>query len=347
MSKIRSSFILILFAQASCLMIGLWIHQRLTIAISNEANSVATTSKLANVPNLEDTKENPSAAQVEDRRQQGFSLFPSCVTFVWVLILQGVATHFLLHKFESAHENETQKHYHNSLSKTRELLQTRDAVIFGLAQLAESRDSDTGQHLERIALYSNRLANGVRNDPRFSKKASPSFVRLIGISSALHDIGKVAIADSILLKPGPLTESETLSMQCHAEKGAECIEKIEKRLGKCNFLEMAKEIAQSHHEHWDGQGYPNQIYGEEIPLAARIVAIADVYDALRSRRAYKSAMGHDESVEIISRQSGKQFDPAIVEIFLKMKNQFYEISESFGSSPEFQMHDFKMQSIIA
>ncbi|MDG2470939.1 MAG: HD domain-containing protein [Pirellulaceae bacterium] len=149
-----------------------------------------------------------------------------------MLILQDVATHSLLHKFEPAHENETQKHYHNSLSKIRELLQTRDAVIFGLAQLAESRDSDTGQHLERIAIYSNRLANGVRNDPRFSKKASPSLVRLIGISSALHDIGKVAIADSILLKPGPLTESETLSMQYHAEKGAECIEKIEKRLGK-------------------------------------------------------------------------------------------------------------------
>ena len=130
---------------------------------------------------------------------------------------------------------------------------------------------------------------------------------MIGISSALHDIGKVALEDSVLLKPGELTSSERFKMQLHVEVGAESIREIERRLGTSNFLEMAREIANSHHERWDGAGYPTGLAGENIPLAARIVAIADVYDALSARRVYKEPFPHSECVEIIRREAGRQF----------------------------------------
>jgi response regulator RpfG family c-di-GMP phosphodiesterase len=145
----------------------------------------------------------------------------------------------------------------------------------------------------------------------------------------LHDIGKVALEDSVLLKPGELTSNERFRMQLHVEVGAESIREIERRLGTSNFLEMAREIANSHHERWDGSGYPAGLAGEQIPLAARIVAIADVYDALSARRVYKEAFPHSECVEIIRKEAGKQFDPELVRIFLVAAPQFEEIARRF------------------
>jgi response regulator RpfG family c-di-GMP phosphodiesterase len=199
-------------------------------------------------------------------------------------------------------------------------------VIFGLAKLAESRDPDTGHHLERIALYSTRIAQAVRRHPKFRDVVTAQFVRTIGISSALHDIGKVGVEDAILLKPGLLTDAERHRIQVHAALGGDCIRQIERRLGNSTFLSMAREIALYHHERWDGQGYPHGLKAEDIPLAARIVSIADVYDALSVKRVYKEALPHEVCIDKIRREAGKQFDPDLVEVFLSIEPQIAEIS---------------------
>ena len=214
-----------------------------------------------------------------------------------------------------------------SLQRYGDLLRTRDAVIFGLAKLTESRDRDTGNHLERIAVYSTRLATTLRRNPRYRRQLSPAFVKLIGISTALHDIGKVGIEDSILLKPGQFEEQERLVMQMHAAIGGKCIREIESQLGRSNFLQMAREIAFCHHERWDGTGYPKGLAGDEIPLAARIVAVADVYDALAAKRVYKPAFPHGKCVEMIRAEAGKQFDPAVVDAFLEVEAEFRAIAQ--------------------
>lgn len=211
-----------------------------------------------------------------------------------------------------------------------ELVRTRDAVIFGLAKLAESRDTDTGYHLERISAYSTRLAQAMRRDPRFRTQISAQFIRDIGVCSALHDIGKVGVEDSILLKPGSLTPVERRRMQEHARIGAECISQIESRLGQANFLETAREIALLHHEKWDGSGYPQGLSGNSIPLSARVVALADVYDALSVERCYKQPIAHEKCVEIIRGEAGKHFDPGIVDIFLQIQSEFERIRDTYA-----------------
>ena len=153
---------------------------------------------------------------------------------------------------------------------------------------------------------------------------------MIGVNAALHDIGKVGIEDAILLKPGKLTADERRRMQEHTTIGERCLAEIERRLGACNFLQMARDIVLCHQERWDGSGYPNGLMKTRIPLAARIVAIADVYDALASRRVYKPALPHEECVAIIRAEAGKQFDPEMVETFLKVEKTFREINRRYG-----------------
>jgi putative two-component system response regulator len=211
-------------------------------------------------------------------------------------------------------------------------------VIFGLAKLSDSRDPDTGDHLERISYYSSTLAAALRQHPDFRNDITPTFIRLIGISSALHDIGKVGVEDAILRKPGPLTLEERELMTRHTRIGEECLREIERRLGTSNFLQMAREIAASHHERWDGTGYPQGLAAEDIPLSARIVAIADVYDALSSKRVYKAPLSHEECVSTIAAEAGKHFDPRLVQVFLEIESSFRNISrhlkpEEAGDSP--------------
>jgi len=205
----------------------------------------------------------------------------------------------------------------------RELMRTRNAVIFGLAKLAESRDNDTGEHLDRIRKYveiiSSDLANHVAD-------LDEEFTRNISLASSLHDIGKVGIPDSILLKPGRLTPEERSMMQIHTVIGGECLDAIHARLGDNPFMHMARQIAYYHHERWDGNGYPHQLKEYDIPLVARIVAVADVYDALTSKRPYKRAMSHLESRAIIVAGSGSQFDPEVVAAFLRHEHEFEAIS---------------------
>ncbi len=210
--------------------------------------------------------------------------------------------------------------------RTRALTKTRDAVIFGLAKLAESRDSDTGEHLERISLFSTELAATVE---RRAGNSHSLLVDSIGLASSLHDIGKVGVPDRVLLKPGRLDAEERKIIEIHPQVGEDCLNAIEERLGNDGFLSLAKEICAYHHEKWDGSGYPYQLAGSQIPISARIVAVADVYDALRSRRPYKDPMTHEAARQIILQGSGKHFDPDIVESFLECEFAFERISSNY------------------
>jgi putative two-component system response regulator len=209
-------------------------------------------------------------------------------------------------------------------------LETRDVAIFAMAKLAESRDPETGAHLERVRCYCRVLAQHLAGVERFRDTVSAEYIRLLYQTSPLHDIGKVGIPDSVLLKPGRLSDREFEIMKTHAEIGAQTLDAALRQFPGIVFLEMARDIAQTHHERFDGSGYPNQLAGEAIPLAGRIVALADVYDALTSKRVYKNAFAHDVARSIICDDSGKQFDPAVVEAFVDCEDQFVGIRDRYG-----------------
>jgi putative two-component system response regulator len=224
--------------------------------------------------------------------------------------------------------NDSFNNLNNGLEKkvsdsARELVRTKNAVIFGLAKLAESRDNDTGEHLDRIRTYVTILAKEVA---LHNSQIDEEFIHHLALASSLHDIGKVGIPDSILLKPGRLTPEERGIMELHTLIGGECLDAIHSRLGENAFMHIARQVAYYHHERWDGTGYPHSLKEDEIPLVARIVAVADVYDALTSKRPYKKAMSHLESKAIILSGSGKHFDPEIVDAFLRHEDTFDDIS---------------------
>lgn len=209
--------------------------------------------------------------------------------------------------------------------RTDALLRHRDAIIFGLARLADSRDNETGEHLDRIRAYSEVLVQQLaRSEPAIDA----NFVQEVPLASTLHDIGKVGIPDAILLKPGPFSPEERAVMQQHATIGGECLAAIKERLGEDKFIELARQIALAHHERWDGHGYPTGIGGEQIPLAARIVALADTYDALTSRRVYKLALDHANARRAILMESGGQFDPRIVAVFLASESEMRQVADA-------------------
>jgi putative two-component system response regulator len=253
---------------------------------------------------------------------------------LWIGGLQAIVAYLIVSRLHTRRMRDQAKADAETLRRSRELVRTRDAIIFGLAKLAESRDADTGHHLERISLYSTRLAAELRRSAKYREKISPSFVRLIGISSALHDIGKVGIRDAVLLKSGKLNAAEFKHIQTHTAIGGDCLRLIERRLGESNFLEMAREIALHHHERWDGRGYPSGLAGEQIPLAARIVAIADVYDALSQKRCYRDPLPHEACVDFIRENAGAHFDPELVEVFLRVAPQFREIARQYAAHRE-------------
>ncbi len=198
--------------------------------------------------------------------------------------------------------------------------------ILSLTKLAESKDEDTGLHLERMKNYSTAIAKYLFKDKVFSD-LTLSLVKEIEKFSPMHDIGKVGIRDSILLKPGKLTEEEFKEMQYHTIYGAEVLKTAEENMSKMNvtMFKIGKEIALNHHEKWDGTGYPNQKAKEEIPLSARIVAVGDVFDALTSKRPYKEAFSFEKSFQIILNGKGKHFDPKIIDCLLKHKKEFYKL----------------------
>jgi putative two-component system response regulator len=204
-------------------------------------------------------------------------------------------------------------------------METREMAIFAMAKLAESRDPETGAHLERVRDYCRVLAQNLAGREELQQTVTADYIRLIYQTSPLHDIGKVGIPDSVLLKPGRLSDREFEIMKTHTEIGAQTLEAALRQFPGISFLEMARDIAATHHERFDGGGYPRHLVGEQIPLCGRIVALADVYDALTSRRIYKSEFTHDVARAIILNESGKQFDPAIVAAFRQTETEFTAI----------------------
>lgn len=213
------------------------------------------------------------------------------------------------------------------VSALKRIAAAQDVTISAFSSLAESRDNETGRHIRRTQNYMRALALKLRENPRYGDWLDDQMIELIFKSAPLHDIGKVAIPDRILLKPGKLDPDEFEIMKTHTEHGRHAIETAEASLdNKDSFLCLARDIAYAHHEKWDGSGYPLGIAGEAIPFAARMMAVADVYDALISRRVYKSGMSHDKAVSIILEGRGKHFDPEVVDAFLDIQSEFAEIA---------------------
>lgn len=213
--------------------------------------------------------------------------------------------------------------------RTKLIERTNSATIYCLAALAETRDPETGEHIKRTQEYIKELALELRKDEKYKAIFTDEYIELLYKSAPLHDIGKVGVKDSILLKPGKLTEEEFEEMKMHTIYGGESLNVGIKELGEESFLSLAKEIAVTHHEKWDGSGYPNGLVEEEIPISGRLMALSDVYDALISKRVYKGAFTHDQAKNIILEGKGKHFDPDIVDAFIKIEDKFIEIMEKF------------------
>jgi putative two-component system response regulator len=211
-------------------------------------------------------------------------------------------------------------------------LETRHLAIFALAKLAESRDPETGQHLERIREYTKVLAVSLTNCGDFTDTLTPSYVSTLYHTSPLHDIGKVGIPDSILLKPGRLSDEEFQAMKHHTTIGGETLGSVSRHYRNVDYLRIGAEIAMSHHERFNGKGYPMHLKGETIPLSARIVALTDVYDAVTSKRVYKDAFTHDVARNIILEERGEHFDPRVVDAFLECESEFVRISNELNDA---------------
>lgn len=208
-------------------------------------------------------------------------------------------------------------------------------MIFALSKLAESRDPETGEHLERLQEYCKAICERLLEKQVYCDQLTPEFMQNLYASSPLHDIGKVGIPDAVLLKPGRLSSEEFDIMKTHSEIGAETLKAVAQRYDNNALLQMGVTIARSHHEKWDGSGYPEGLAGEEIHLGARILALSDVYDALTSKRVYKEAFSHQKSRDIIIEGRGKHFDPEVVDAFVEVEDQFVKIRQTFiDSLPE-------------
>ncbi|WP_109511304.1 response regulator [Pseudomonas ovata] len=219
--------------------------------------------------------------------------------------------------------------------RTREVTAIQDVTIHAMASLAETRDNETGNHIRRTQHYIRLLANLLREHSRFRHFLDEDTIRLLFKSAPLHDIGKIGIPDHILLKPGRFTPEEFEIMKTHTTLGRDAIQHAENQLGvKVDFLRLAKEIAYSHQEKWDGSGYPQGLAADDIPISARLMAVADVYDALISRRVYKPGMPHEQAVGIIRAGRGSHFDPDICDVFVANAERFREISERFSDTDQ-------------
>lgn len=217
--------------------------------------------------------------------------------------------------------------------RTAEVANTQQVTILAMATLAETRDNETGNHIRRTQFYVKALAEQLRRQGEYPELTDDN-IELLYRSAPLHDIGKVGIPDSILLKPGKLDEQEFEIMKTHAELGGAAIEEAEKALGdsETSFLRYARQIAHCHHEKWDGSGYPQGLAGEAIPLAGRLMALADVYDALISKRVYKAPFSHEQAKELLIKGRAQHFDPAVVDAFLAIETTFVEIATRYSDS---------------
>ncbi|MBN2724295.1 MAG: response regulator [Deltaproteobacteria bacterium] len=245
-------------------------------------------------------------------------------------LLARVESHLRIRHLQVQLENTNRELEKRVLEQVKEISESQIATIAALAKLAESRDDDTGKHIERVQTFCRMIAEKMKNHVLFSTRIDDTFMANIYHASPLHDIGKVGIPDAILLKPGKLTSEEFEQMKTHTIIGAHTLEEVKGKYPANKFIEMGIEIAKYHHEKWNGQGYPEGLHGEEIPLSARIMAVVDVYDALRAKRPYKDPFSHEKTMEIIKEGSGTHFDPAIVNIMLAIEKDI-RITRDFMS----------------
>jgi len=248
------------------------------------------------------------------------------------LLLKRVEVHMLLEKQKHILEKQAAelKYFNDNLQKiidekTQNVLELQNALLRTMAELVEYRDDITGRHIERTQLGLRILITEVMKGDYNKEETKDWDVEMLIQSSQLHDVGKIYISDNILRKPGKLTFEEFEDMKVHTHIGKQIIEKVESMTKTSVFLKYAKIFAVSHHEKWDGTGYPDHLKGEKIPLLGRLMAIADVYDALISVRPYKKAYSHSEAVRIIAESAGTQFDPTLVEIFLRVADKFKDM----------------------
>ncbi|WMW82252.1 two-component system response regulator [Undibacterium cyanobacteriorum] len=251
------------------------------------------------------------------------------------IVLARVATQLHLVRARNLLQDQN-KHLETLVQdRTRKLAKMQDAIIMAMASLAETRDNETGNHIRRTQNYVAALARQLKDHPRFSHELTDENIELLYKSAPLHDIGKVGIPDNILLKPGKLDVEEFEVMKQHTNYGRETILTVERYLGESNeFLRFAREITYSHQEKWDGSGYPENLSGDAIPISARLMAVADVYDALISKRVYKPAFSHEEAIDIMRKGKGTHFDPDILDVFLRITEEFRDIAMRYRQNEE-------------
>ena len=274
-------------------------------------------------------------SQVEDE-EMGFKL--GAVDYLTKpisppILFARVATQLSLKNARQYLQNQNDHLERLVCERTSQLSLMQDATIMAMASLAETRDNETGNHIRRTQNYVAALARRLQRHPRFSAVLTDENIDLLYKSAPLHDIGKVGVPDNILLKPGKLTSDEFEIMKLHTVYGRDTIISVEKYIGGSNdFLTFAREIAYSHQEKWDGSGYPENLVGEQIPVSARLMAVADVYDALISKRVYKPAFSHQESVDIMRKGRGTHFDPDVLDAFFQIEEEFIAIAKRFYDS---------------
>jgi putative two-component system response regulator len=236
-----------------------------------------------------------------------------------------VENHLHLASLQKQIENYNRYLEEKVIEQVSEISDSQMATILALAKLAEYRDEDTGRHIERIQYFCRLLVGQLAGKPAFKDVITPIYIENITHASPLHDIGKVGISDTILLKPGKLTPAEFEVMKTHTVIGFDLLQVIKDRYTKNSFINVGIEISRSHHEKWDGSGYPDGLKGDAIPLSARILAVADVYDALRSKRPYKTGFDHSTSCKIILDGKGIHFDPDVIEVFVELADEFERV----------------------
>jgi putative two-component system response regulator len=247
------------------------------------------------------------------------------------VVMSRVRTHLALRQARRELELQNRHLEERVAERSREVVETRDLTIRALASLAETRDNETGNHIRRTQHYVRVLAEHLRHVPPYSDELDDVAIELLYKSAPLHDVGKVGIPDAILLKPGKLTDDEFEVMKTHAMLGHNALLQAEEQSASGNsFLHYAREIAAGHHEKWDGSGYPQGLAGEAIPLSARLMAVADVYDALISKRVYKPAFTHEQAMQMIREQSGRHFDPQVVAALLAEEAQIRVIAARYA-----------------
>jgi putative two-component system response regulator len=249
------------------------------------------------------------------------------------IVLARVKSQLLIKDAADFLRNQNQFLEAEVLKRTQRLEAIQDVTVMVMTSMAETRDNETGNHIMRTQRYVERLARQLQPHPRFAQLLTEDYIKLLFKSAPLHDIGKVGIPDHILLKPGQLTPDEFDAMKRHTTLGYEAITRAETALGtEVDFLRIAKEIALSHHEKWNGSGYPKGLSGDAIPVSARLMAIADVYDALVSKRVYKSAMPHTQAVDIIVSGKDQHFDPDVCDAFWAVQSDFRDIATAFSDA---------------